>query len=76
LTERVDASVRRVGTLGLLRLGARPIARALRSAARTKVADQQAAVAELVSQIKSDQAAIENAKAELSDTSLVARPTA
>jgi multidrug efflux system membrane fusion protein len=42
------------------------------SIALQQVADQQAAVDELVSQIKSDQAAIENAKAELSYTSLVA----
>jgi multidrug efflux system membrane fusion protein len=42
------------------------------SIALQQVADQQAAVAELVSQIKSDQAAIENAKAQLSYASLVA----
>jgi multidrug efflux system membrane fusion protein len=42
------------------------------SIALQQVADQQAAVEELVSQTKSDQAAIENAKAELSYTSLVA----
>jgi multidrug efflux system membrane fusion protein len=42
------------------------------SIALQQVADQQAAVAELVSQIKSDEAAIENARAQLSYTSLVA----
>jgi multidrug resistance efflux pump len=44
----------------------------LKNNTSSAVADQQAAVAELVSLIKSDQAAIENAKAELSYTSLVA----
>ena len=42
------------------------------SIALQQVADQQSAVEELASQIKNDQAAIENAKAELSYTSLVA----
>ena len=42
------------------------------SIARQQVDDQKAAVAELDAQIESDQAAIENAKTELSYTSLVA----